>query len=503
MSTSLKAAASRRSFMKALLAAGTGAAVMPAMAANSPATKTSENTKSYDYDVVVLGAGTAGLVTAITAAEAGAKVAVLEKCDRPDGNSIYAVGGVAAWGTKFQASKGVKDSRQDFYDTMMKVSLNRADPDLTATYVDHISEDVDWLSEKMGIVFKGIMVSPWPLLSRCMLIDGNGITGGSRLVQTLMARARERKVDFFFEHKAIELIPTDAGGVAGVIAQTPQHRVRFLSKGGVAVCTGGFSANQEYTSLYIGDWAGRLALRGSHSVTGENITLTRPFFAKFVNMSQFHAGPIDARTHINPQAVLNSGYGLIVNNQGVRFLDEAHTYVEKAKECAQLTPENKGWQILDSRWEPMKGFLANAKKLNAFVATANSIEELAKSANLPVEALVRSVTEFNSAVQNNQTSKLTPACTLAKPQGVLQAPFYAVPFEGGMTTTYGGPKITVKTEVTNLEGKVVPGLYAVGNAAGGLYYKDYLGGSQLGGATVFGRICGREMALRAKAATQA
>ena len=84
--------------------------------------------------------------------------------------------------------------------------------------------------------------------------------------------------------------------------------------------------------------------------------------------------------------------------------------------------------------------------------------------------------------------------------GVIKGPFNAFPFEGGMTATYGGPKIDVKGRVLNLENKPIVGLYAAGNAAGGLFYKDYLGGSQLGACTVFGRIVGREMAARAKKA---
>ena len=200
----------------------------------------------------------------------------------------------------------------------------------------------------------------------------------------------------------------------------------------------------------------------------------------------------------NPQAILNAGYGFIVNQKGERFLDEAHTYVEKAKECAQLTEENRAWQILDSTWEPMPNYIKNYKHLNAFYAEADTIDELCAKAGLPADAVKASLKRFNDAVAAKKAAELTPPCTLSSPKPVLKAPFYAVPFEGGMTATYGGPKITPKAEVTNLEGKVIAGLYAVGNAAGGLFYKDYLGGSQLGGATVFGRIAGREVAARAK-----
>ncbi|MBQ9240758.1 MAG: FAD-dependent oxidoreductase [Duodenibacillus sp.] len=489
--------ASRRTMLKGLMALGAGAAATPVLAAGSNQTATDNELPQKDYDCVVLGCGTGGLVTAIIAAEAGAKVALLEKCDRANGNSIYAVGGLASWGTKYHKEHGIKDTREDFYKTMMTVSANRADPDLTATYVDNISSAVDWLTDSIGITIKCPMKAPWPLYERCLLIDGKGITGGSMLVQSLLKRALERKVDVFYEHKAVSLVTKNDGSVCGVIAQTPSNRIQFNARGGVVIATGGFSANQEYVENYIGNWASRLVLRGSPSVTGENITLTRPLFAKLVNMSQFHAGPIDADTHINPQAVLNSGYGFIVNCQGRRFLDEQHTYVEKAKECGQLTMENKAWQIMDSQWDRLPGYLKTSRRLNAFVAQADTFEDLCRQIDVPFDVFKKSLNEWNKAVGEGKTGELKPACTLVGPHKVEKGPFYAIPFNGGMTATYGGPKITVKAEVTNLEGKVIPGLYAVGNAAGGLFYKDYLGGSQLGGATVFGRICGREVAARA------
>ncbi len=79
-----------------------------------------------------------------------------------------------------------------------------------------------------------------------------------------------------------------------------------------------------------------------------------------------------------------------------------------------------------------------------------------------------------------------------------KGPFYAFPFESGMTATFGGPKINIKAQVVNLEDEPIKGLYAAGNAAGGLFFGDYLGGTQLGGATVFGRIAACHIAQACK-----
>ena len=492
---------SRRRFVSAFSAAfgATAVAAAPALAKES-SDAASSDMPEQTFDAVVLGGSAAGLVTAISAHDAGAKVVVLEKCDRPDGNSIYSMGCIAAWGTNFQNSLGIKDSREDFYDTMMKVSVGRADPDLTRVYTDNITDGVNWLQDELKVPFKRVLNFTWPILRRACQVDGKGMTGGGGLVQTLLQRARERGIPILFEHKAIKLETNAAGAVTAVIAQTPTQKIRFKARGGVALCTGGFSANQELTGIYIGEWASRLSLRGSHSVTGENITLTKPLFAKLVNMGHFHSGPISSETHTNPAEVLNCGYGVVVNMQGKRFVDESFTYVTKAKTCAQLTPENKAWVIMDSQWENIAATVKKYKNMNAVYCSADSLDELCKKAGIEAKAAVQSVNAYNKAVDDKTTAAMTPPCTYAKPHKVEKGPFYAFPFEGGMTATYGGPKIDVKGRVLNLENKPIAGLYAAGNAAGGLFYKDYLGGSQLGACTVFGRIVGREMAERAKKA---
>lgn len=486
---------SRRSFFCSAVAAG----LMSSSATHAQQrSQTSGEMPVENYDCVVLGAGPAGLITAISAHDAGAKVVVLEKCDRPNGNSIYSMGAIAAWGTNFQNRNGIKDNRDDFYNTMMKVTVNRADPELVATYTDNISAGVNWLEDEMKVPFGRILNFQWPILRRACQVAEQGMTGGGTLVQTLLQRVKERGIPVRYEHKAIELVTGPDGSVKGVIAQTPTQKILFNGKGGVAICTGGFSANQELTGMYIGEWASRLSLRGSHSVTGENITLTRPLYAKLVNMSHFHAGPIVSATHTNPASVLSCGYGIIINNSGDRFLDEKDTYVEKAKQCAQRTPDNMGWVIMDNQWAGLEKQVAKYTAMNSPFHKAESLEELAKKLGVDPTKLQKVVSEYNTAVKAQKTKELTPPCTLNNPKPIIGTKFYAFPFEGGMTATYGGPKINSRTQVVNLENKVIPGLHAVGNSAGGLFYKDYLGGSQLGACTVFGRIAGREMAAKAK-----
>jgi fumarate reductase flavoprotein subunit len=487
----------RRGVMKACLTAAAAGAVgsvstTAEAAAPAPAAK--------DYDAIILGAGTAGLVAAVEAYDQGIKPVVLEKMDLPSGNTIYAIGGVNACGTRIQKQEGVTESKDALFADMMKVSADQADPALTRTYVEHIGEDVDWLQDTIGVKFQKLGKSPYPLLSRLHCVEGGSITGGGMLIRLLLAACKKRNIPILYHTKAVELITDKKMAVTGVRALTEEGLVDFQARGGVVIATGGFSANREMLCDYMGGVMSRLPLRGSSYVTGENITLTKPLFAKLVHMDQFHCGPIVSATHVNPVDALNSGYGIIVDLRGKRIIDEVNTYVAKARALPNLTPENKAYQLVDSNWPAVKKMADKCTDMNSPFFQDDTVEGLAKKAGLPVEAVVAAVNGYNDALKNNKLKDLNPPCTYKDPHAMDKGPFYAFPWETGMTTTFGGPKINTNAQVVTLEDKPINGLYAAGNAAGGLFFRDYIGGSQLGGATVFGRIAARHVAKACKKA---
>ena len=491
---------SRRGLLKSSLMGAAAAGLAGAGISGEAQAAATKASKKNQYDVLVVGAGCAGLVTAIRAHDLGAKVAVLEKMDRPDGNAIYALGSVCAWGTRHQKAQGLEDTAEDFYKAMMQVSAGRADPDLTKVYTDNITAGVDWLEQDIKVPFGKIRKAPWPRLGRTCRVLGEGITGGANLVQHLLAAAEARKIDILYEHKAVKLLTDKHLAVTGVEVLSDNGLEEFYAKGGVVICSGGFSANPEMTDRYIGGWASRLAIRGSRSTTGENVSLCLPVFAKMVNMDQFHAGPIVAATHVNPADVLNSGYGIIVDLRGKRFVDEKNTYVIKAKACAQLTIENKAFAIVDSQCNVLDRVIPKFDALHNPYGKADTLEALCKQVGLPFDAVNASVQEYNDAVEKKTLKQLNPSNSYPKPFKIEKGPFYAVPYEGGMTATFGGPLINVRAEVQSLDRQSIPGLYAAGNAAGGLFFRDYMGGAQLGAATVFGTIAAQQAVARAKRA---
>lgn len=492
---------SRRGILKTSLFGAAGAAALGIAGTAQAKPKKPEGKFDAEYDAVVLGAGPSGLITAITAHDLGAKVVVCEKMDRPDGNAIYALGSVCGWGTRHQKEQGLEDTADAFYAMMMDISKQMGDKALNRCYTDNITAGIDWLESDIGVKFGKIRPMPYPRLGRtCRVVGDKGLTGGAALVQKLLEACAKRKIEIKYEHKAIELIHNDRFEVTGVKLLTPEGTKTFRARGGVAVATGGFSANPEMVDRYIGGWATRMVLRGSRSTTGENISLMLPLFTKFVNMDQFHSGPIVGETHVNPADVLNSGYGVQVNTDGVRFMDENNTYVIKARTTAQQTLNNFAWVIVDSDCSVLDKVIPKFDRLNSPYGKADTIEDLCKQVNLPADRVKAVVDAYNKALSEGKLGEMNPPCTYKKPHPVAKAPFYAIPFQGGMTATFGGPLINTKAEVQNLDRRSIPGLYAVGNAAGGIFFHNYAGGAQLGAATVFGRIAGREIASRVKKA---
>ena len=492
--------ANRRGFLKAALA-GAGAVATVAAAAVPQASLAAEGSRrrTEQWDVVVVGAGFAGMCAALEAAEKGARVVLLEKMGRPDGTTVYSSGWIAAVGSRFQ--KAHPDTPEAFFNDMMKLSGGRSDPDLIRVYAKEAGAGVDWLADH-GTPFYLWENLPAPELSRCLISPGEGITGGSKLIRCLMAALEKKGVPIRYRTKGVELIHDECFAVQGVSCITREGRVDYLARGGVILATGGYGANQAMVGEYIGPWASRLIVRGSPWITGENIVMAKQVMAKLVNMDQFYAGPITPTGHANPSPLMHAGYGIQVNTAGRRFVPETWLQVPKAKAIAERTPDNRSFMLIGQDADKNANILTNTikrfERLGFKVFKGETIEEVARAAGVPSKALLETVKSFNAAVKSGKAAELDPPYLYDEPHALETGPFYMVPAAGGMASTFGGPKINVNAQVVNFENEPIPGLYAAGAAAGGVWYQDDIGGTQLGGGMVFGRVAARHAAARAK-----
>lgn len=489
----------RRDLLKTGLASA--GLMLGASAAQSAPAPTKTKHRQEHWDVVVVGAGFAGMCAALEAAEQGAKVVLLEKMSRPDGTTVYSSGWIAGVGSRFQKNHP-EDSKQAFFEDMMRLSGGRSDPKLIHVYAEEAGSGIDWLADH-GTPFFLWENLPSPELSRCVISPGKGITGGSMLIRCLMKALEKKNVPIHYNAKAVDLIYDDCFAVEGVSCVTPQGRVDYYARGGVILTTGGYGANQAMVDQYIGPWASRLIVRGSPWITGENILMAQQVHAKLVNMDQFYAGPITPTGHCNPSPLMHAGYGIQVNSQGKRFVPETWLQVPKAKAIAQLTPDNMSYMLIgqdaDKNANILSDTLQRFARLGFQVSKGNTIAEVAKAAGVPADSLVKTVEEFNAAVKAGKAKDLNPPYLYDTPHALETGPYYMIPAAGGMASTFGGPKIDEHAQVVNTEDRPIPGLYAAGAAAGGVWYQDDIGGNQLGGGMVFGRVAARSATARAKA----
>jgi fumarate reductase flavoprotein subunit len=453
-----------------------------------------------EYDLIILGAGCAGLTCAIEAADLGGRAIVLEKMARPSGNILFAGGTVSAAGSRLQEAQGIHEDVESFYMDLMEVSLQRADAELTRVFARNSADAIHWLTDVVGVEWSPILERMPPARCRVHQVTGPFRPAGAQLSRNLLAMAAKRKIPLLCKVNTLELLGNPQHGISGVRVQTESGGRDLRVKGGVVLATGGFHANRKMVSEHIGDWASRMPYRGSHVNTGENIALSSAFGAKLVHMDQFHGGPIHGPTKANPSGAVN--FGICVTCGGKRYVDEGWTYLRVGRETALKSADNHAFIILDgeARRSPLvMDRIERYHRAGAPVYEHETVADLARAAGIGIGELVRTVTEYNDAVRSNRCADLTPPNTLEFPRPIQTPPFHAIPFRGGITATFGGPFINARAQVINTEDKIIPGLYAAGNAAGGLFYGDYIVGSQLGAAVVFGRIAAANACARAHA----
>ena len=474
----------RREFFKTAAVGAVGAAGMFAGAAAE-----AKPAKSAKYDLIIAGAGCGGLICAVRAAELGLKPLLVEKMPMPAGNTIYAAGFMLGLNTSFQKAKGVEgDTAEAFYNDMIKVSQQKAVPALTHKVVDNCTRLLEWMHAYCGVNFAAGSHLVWPMLTRAHLVVGEMKPGGAQLATTLLQKAKSLGVEIRTSTKVVALLSDPkTGAVTGVRVKTKKGLEEVGSKYGVVLATGGYSANQQLVTQYIGSAGAKMPIRGSRIIAGENIVLTAPFLPKVVNVDQYHCGPIYGPTGANPLNIVNNG--ICINKAGERFTDEGQTYVQMSRDVAAMTPDNWAFMVCDQTTHDipiLKNDWESYRRTKAPVYTGETIEEAAKAAGLDPEAVAKTVKAYNAAVKSAKTAALSPANTLPKAPVIEKAPFYIVPFQGGMTATFGGPLINTEGQVLDTENQPIEGLFCIGNAAGGLFYDNYVGGAQLTAAGVFG-----------------
>jgi tricarballylate dehydrogenase len=490
------------------------------------------------YDVIVVGGGNAGLCAALSAREEGARVLVVEKAPESwrGGNTFFTAGGYRfAYNNLDEIRAVIPDlsdaemesieldpyPEEEYFDDLMRVTEDLADPDLAMFLIRQSYPTMLWLRAKgvRWILMFGRQA--YKVNNRFRFWGGlvvEAVGGGTGVVEAQVSRAQKDGIEIRYGMKATRLLVDQAGSVTGIEVRGPQGLSTIPARA-IVLSSGGFQANAEMRARYLGkDWD--LAhIRGTPYNTGDGIRMALEVGAQsFGHWTSCHSVAWDYNSPPYGDRKVGDGFqkhsyplGIIVNIRGERFVDEGadfrnYTYAKYGGEILKQ-PRRAAFQLFDNK---VVHLLRDEYRIREVTkATADTIEELADKLEIDKTGLIRTVREFNAAVQEGP---FNPAIKDGKRTQGIQPPksnwaqrLDTPPFVGyhvtcGITFTFGGLRIDLEGRVQDTESRPIPGLYAAGELVGGLFYNNYPGGAGLMAGAVFGRLAGREAARCARGA---
>ena len=486
-----------------------------------------------EADVVIIGAGGAGMTSALTAAEKGAKVVILESQAGVGGNSVRATGGMNAGDTPYQdnaafaQAAGVEktlagigayadnetivkladevkvqwaayqQNPEGYFDSVELMQLDTMiggkginDPALVKLLAENSSEGVEWLRKyNIDLVntgaFGGASVNRihWPK------VDGKKVSVGSYMIPLLEdACEANENITILFETTANEIIMVD-GAAKGVKATGKTGNTVTVNADAVVIAAGGFGANLDMVASYKPELKGFMTTNAA-GLQGQGIAMAQAVGAAVVDMEQIQIHPtVQADTAALITEGLRGDGAILVNAEGKRFIDEVGTRdVVSAAEIAQTG--SYSWLIVDDAMLQASATIQGYVK-KGFVFSGATYEELAAATGMPADAFAATMNAWNGYVAAKNDPDFGRV-SFANPLDT--APYYAIKVTAGIHHTMGGVKINTETQVLNEAGEAIPGLYAAGEVTGGVHGANRLGGNAVSDFVVFGRIAGENAA---------
>jgi tricarballylate dehydrogenase len=481
------------------------------------------------YDVVVVGGGIAGLSAALSAVENGARVALLDRATAQE------TGGNTRYTEAYLRMKTLDDAAEGLAEALVDDFMGHPDPGVTAdsgldwerrnpllrshqvvdldyvaAFEDGAGPTLRWL-QGHGISF-GHMPTLFLTVSTTRMAP---VGGGLALVETLGAKARSLGVEFHFETTARSLVVDNDGTVTGLLA-TDARGARRTFTGAVVLASGGYQGNAELMARYHGrlGMLCRPIARGGNYNKGEGLEMALAIGAATAgNFALFHAEPVDPRSGEPEAAIMAFTYGVLVNVDGERFVDEARgpidAWYERTTRDIQAQPKGMAWMVLDAQGQAIPN-VKTAIRTEVAPVRGGTLAELASRMDVDVDVLEATVSAYNAGCPEGEwdptrpdglaTSGVTPPkSNWAKP--IAKGPFVAYPVMCANVFTFGGLKVDATSRVVDRDGRVIRGLYAAGEMTG-LYYSNYTGSTSVLRGATFGKIAGQDAAnLRAQVAT--
>lgn len=461
-------------------------------------------------DIIVVGAGMAGLCAALAGTEQGARVILLEKGARHGGSTAMCGGALAFAGTDVQRERGIEDSDALLEEDLLEAGCHRNDRELVRVFVQNQHAAYRWL-QGLGIPIDAVALSggqsvprnhstdpvaALETLHRCLQRSGRAEIRTRAPVQRLLTRPRDE-------------------GSAVVIGVELADGERLLAGGGVVLATGGFSRAADLIERFAPALRDARPMGGEHN-TGDGLRMAWALGADMADMG-YAKGTFGAPVEV-PRAghaaplIVSAMYrgALIVNRAGRRFVDESLSYKVIGDRC--LAQDGAvAFQVFDRRVmdqsAPLPRNVDFAGALEAgLVRCASTLDGLAAELGIDAEALCRTVRRYNDAVAGHEPDEFGRT-SLGAGYGQLapidRPPFYGIASTTGLTSTFCGVRTDASARVLRVDGARIEGLYAVGEVTGGFHGQNYMSGTSLAKGCVFGRIAASHAAQRARLAAEA
>ncbi|MBF1109312.1 MAG: flavocytochrome c [Solobacterium sp.] len=530
---------------KAIIEAATAALKQAGLEPSDLVSKNTSTTKAKDIeetvDVVVVGAGGAGMTAAITATDAGKKVIVVESQPIAGGNSVRSTGGMNAAKTPYQDKNEFKEAAgvektlataaekfadnetitalaatvksqwdayqanpQGYFDSVELMELDtmiggkgKNNPELVKALAENSADAIEWLASigaevKNVGAFGGASVKR---IHRPVNADGKVTAVGAYIVPILEKNLQDRNVQFLFDTTANEIIMKDGKAVGIKGTGKDGHKVTINAKS-VVIATGGFGANAEMVEKYKPELKG-FATTNAEGAQGQGIDMATAVGAATVDMNQIQIHPTvhieeDGNAHLITEGLRGDG-AILVNAEGKRFYDEVSTRDKVSAAIIEQT-DKSAWLVVDQAMVDKSAVIAGYIK-SGYTVTGATYEELAKAMGVDEATFTSTMNTWNQAVEAKSDAEFGRT-SFANP--LTTAPYYAIKITPAVHHTMGGIVINPKAEVLNEKGEAISGLYAAGEVTGGVHGANRLGGNAVADFVVFGRISGQSAADNAK-----
>ena len=498
---------SRRDFLKGAAASALGVAAMGIVPVNTVA----EEAWDVETDVLVVGAGGAGVCAAAEAAAAGAKVLIYEKAGIAGGTTNLSGGVMQAAGTRFQKefTKYQDDTPEKHAALWIKAGENYVDEELVTDLAKGAPEHIHWLADTCGIKWTSLYghthipyVEDELFADRIHVYEGGGAAGsGSIYVQAVLNYAKEKGAEIQFNTEVTKLIQAEDGTVIGAEAVCKDQKIRVKAAKGVILCTASIDQNKEMAKQYSPQQYHDLCNGIVMSVgtdTGDGIRMGMEIGADVAGFG----GCIDfcGRTGAATDNRVPYMAAFIVNQKGFRFVCEDATYAYHYRAIFQQTVQHDGPtymifgtssiadpSVVASGYASWNEESAKAEVASGALYYGETIEELAAAIGVPAGNLKAQLDLWNGYAAAGEDAQFGRKTGVAE----ITGPYYAYKNVAYNLGALGGLKITVNTEVIDVNGKVIPHLYAAGLNAGGWIGPFYPGsGTAVIGTAHWGRKAG-------------